>query len=179
MCIIKILIDKGSEPGHSTGGARMHVLRSTWWLEEQQKWKAWGEREEPTAFIDRGYLLSVTLLNKRAVDAWGTFSQHHRHFPASVFDFIFITGLLSESLVQPSPLSKTVLIQSEKGGWKNHSGPSHPAHSLCVTVWSTLQSSEHQNYQTQEQYEMCQHHESVEKNIYIKYRGRFIYLLDK
>ncbi len=75
----------------------------------------------------------------------------------------FITGLLSESLVQPSPLSKTVLIQSENGGWKNHSGPSHPAHSLCVTVWSTLQSSEHQNYQTQEQYEMCQHHESVEK----------------
>ncbi len=50
--------------------------------------------------------------------------------------------------------SRTVLIQSEQKGWQNHSG----ALTSCtltlwtVTVWSTLQSSEHQNDQTQEQF---------------------------
>ncbi len=48
----------------------------------------------------------------------------------------------------------TVLIQSEQKGWQNHSGPlTSSTLPLCtVTVWSTLQSSEHQNDQTQEQF---------------------------
>ncbi len=78
-----------------------------------------------------------------------------------------------------STLQELYSSRVRKGAGKITLDPAHPARSLCVTVWSTLQSSEHQNDQTQEQYEMCQHHESVEKNIYIKYRGRFIYLLDK
>ncbi len=48
----------------------------------------------------------------------------------------------------------TVLIQSEQKGWQNHSGPltSSTLPLWTVTVWSTLQSSEHQNNQTQEQF---------------------------
>ncbi len=43
---------------------------------------------------------------------------------------------------------------SVKRGWKNHSGPltSSTFPLRAVTVWSTLQSSEHQNDQTQEQF---------------------------
>ncbi len=49
---------------------------------------------------------------------------------------------------------RTVLIQSEQKGWQNHSGPltSSTLPLWTVTVWSTLQSSEHQNDQTQEQF---------------------------
>ncbi len=49
---------------------------------------------------------------------------------------------------------KTVFIQSEKKGWKNRSGPftSSTLTLWTVTVWSTLQSSEHQNDQTQKQF---------------------------
>ncbi len=44
----------------------------------------------------------------------------------------------------------TVLIQSEQKGWQNHSGPltSSTLPLWNVTIWSTLQSSEHQNDQT-------------------------------
>ncbi len=54
-----------------------------------------------------------------------------------------------------SPYSpRTVLIQSEQKGWQNHSGPltSSTLALWTVTVWSTLQSSEHQNDQTQTQF---------------------------
>ncbi len=49
---------------------------------------------------------------------------------------------------------RTVLIQSEQKGWQNHSGPltSNTLPLWTVTVWSTLQSSEYQNDQTQEQF---------------------------
>ncbi len=49
---------------------------------------------------------------------------------------------------------RTVLTQSEQKGWQNHSGPltSSTLTLWTVTVWSTLQSSEHQNDQTQEQF---------------------------
>ncbi len=49
---------------------------------------------------------------------------------------------------------RTVFIQSEKKGWKNRSGPftSSTLTLWTVTVWSTLQSSEHQNDQTQKQF---------------------------
>ncbi len=53
------------------------------------------------------------------------------------------------------PAPRTVLIQSEqKGCWQNHSGPltSSTLPLWTVTIWSTLQSSEHQNNQTQEQF---------------------------
>ncbi len=48
----------------------------------------------------------------------------------------------------------TVLIRSEQKGCQNHSGPlTFSTLPLWpVTVWSTLQSSEHQNDQTQEQF---------------------------
>ncbi len=59
---------------------------------------------------------------------------------------------------------KTVLIQSEQKGWQNHSGPltSSTLPLWTVTVWLTLQSSEHLNDQTQEQFlppipRMCKH----------------------
>ncbi len=44
---------------------------------------------------------------------------------------------------------RTVLIQSEKKGWQNHSGSltSSTLSLWTVTIWSTLQSSEHQNDQ--------------------------------
>ncbi len=47
-----------------------------------------------------------------------------------------------------------VLIQSEQKGCQNHSGPLTSSTLLLwtVTVWSTLQSSEDQNNQTQEQF---------------------------
>ncbi len=47
-----------------------------------------------------------------------------------------------------------VLIQSEQKDWQNHSGPltSSTLPLWTVTVWSTLQSSEHQNDQTQKQF---------------------------
>ncbi len=48
----------------------------------------------------------------------------------------------------PPHSPRTVLIQSEQKGWQNPSDPSHPAHSL----FELLQSSEHQNDQTQEQF---------------------------
>ncbi len=49
---------------------------------------------------------------------------------------------------------RTVLIQSEQKGWQNHSGPrtSSTLPLWTAAVWSTLQSSEHQNDQTQEQF---------------------------
>ncbi len=49
---------------------------------------------------------------------------------------------------------RTVFIQSEQKGWQNHSGPltSSTLPLWTVTIWSTLQSSEHQNDQTQEQF---------------------------
>ncbi len=48
----------------------------------------------------------------------------------------------------------TVLIQSEQKGWQNHSGPltSSTLPLWTVTDWSTLQSSEYQNDQTQKQF---------------------------
>ncbi len=54
----------------------------------------------------------------------------------------------------PPHSSRTVLIQSEQKCWQNHSGPltSSTFPLRTVTVWSTLQSSEHQNDQTQEQF---------------------------
>ncbi len=47
-----------------------------------------------------------------------------------------VRTLLSESLVHPPPphSPRTVLIQSEQKGWKNHSGPSHSAHSLFELI---------------------------------------------
>ncbi len=49
---------------------------------------------------------------------------------------------------------RTVLIQSEQKGWENPSEPltSSTLPLWTVTIWSMLQSSEHQNDQTQEQY---------------------------
>ncbi len=53
----------------------------------------------------------------------------------------------------PPHSPRTVLIQSEQKGWKNHSGPHISTLPLwTVTVWSTLQNSEHQNDQTQKQF---------------------------
>ncbi len=54
----------------------------------------------------------------------------------------------------PPHSPKTVLIQSDQKGWQNHSGPltSSTVPFWTVTVWSTLQSSEQQNGQTQEQF---------------------------
>ncbi len=54
----------------------------------------------------------------------------------------------------PPHSPRTVLIQSEQKGWQNHSGPltSSTLPLWTVTVWSTQQSSEHQNDQTQEQF---------------------------
>ncbi len=54
----------------------------------------------------------------------------------------------------PPHYPRTVLIQSEQKTWQNHSGPltSSTLPLWTVTVWSTLQSSEHQNSQTQERF---------------------------
>ncbi len=53
----------------------------------------------------------------------------------------------------PPHSPRTVLIQSEQKGRKNHSGPHISTLPLwTVTVWSTLQNSEHQNDQTQKQF---------------------------
>ncbi len=54
----------------------------------------------------------------------------------------------------PPHFPRSVLIQSEQRGWKNHSGPltSSALPLWTVAVWSTLQSSEHQNDQTQEHF---------------------------
>ncbi len=54
----------------------------------------------------------------------------------------------------PPHSPRTVLIQSEQKSWKHHSGPltSSTLPLWTVTVWSTLQSSEHQNDQTQKQF---------------------------
>ncbi len=54
----------------------------------------------------------------------------------------------------PPHSPRPVLIQSEQKGWKNHSGPFTSSTLLLwtVTIWSTLQSSEHQNDQTQKQF---------------------------
>ncbi len=54
----------------------------------------------------------------------------------------------------PPHSPRTVLLQSEQKGWQNHSGPltSSTLPLWTVTVWSTLQSSEHQNNQTKEQF---------------------------
>ncbi len=63
--------------------------------------------------------------------------------------------LLSESLVQSLlTLHELYLFRSEQKGWQNHSVPSHPAHSIFELLQSgrTLQSSEHQNDQTQKQF---------------------------
>ncbi len=58
---------------------------------------------------------------------------------------------------------RTVLIQSEQIGWQNHSGPLTPSTLplWTVTVWSTLQSSEDQNDQTQKQF-LAQSNPSLE-----------------
>ncbi len=63
-----------------------------------------------------------------------------------------VSGLLSESLVQPSPLSKNCTHpewakELTKSLWIQHTLPL-----WTVTVWSTLQTSEHQNDQTQNQF---------------------------
>ncbi len=52
----------------------------------------------------------------------------------------------------PPHSPRTVFIQSEQKGLQNHSGPltSSTLTLWTVTVWSPLQSSEHQNDQTQE-----------------------------
>ncbi len=54
----------------------------------------------------------------------------------------------------PPHSPRTVLIQSEQKGCQNHSGPltSSTLPLWTAAVWSTLQSSEHQNDQTQEQF---------------------------
>ncbi len=54
----------------------------------------------------------------------------------------------------PPHSPRTVLIQSEQKGWQNHSGSltSSTLPLWTAAVWSTLQSSEHQNDQTQEQF---------------------------
>ncbi len=54
----------------------------------------------------------------------------------------------------PPHSSRTVLIHSEQKSWQNHSGPltSSTLPLWTVTVWSTIQSSEHQNNQTQKQF---------------------------
>ncbi len=54
----------------------------------------------------------------------------------------------------PPHSPRTVLIQSGQRGLQNHSGPltSSTLPLWTVTIWSTLQSSEHQNDQTQEQF---------------------------
>ncbi len=54
----------------------------------------------------------------------------------------------------PSHSTRTVLIQSEQKSWQNPSGPltSSTLPLWTVTIWSTLQSSEHQNDQTQKQF---------------------------
>ncbi len=59
----------------------------------------------------------------------------------------------AKSLVHPSPLSKNCTHTEWAKGWQNHSGPltSSTLPLWTVTVWSTLQSSEHQNDQTQKQ----------------------------
>ncbi len=51
----------------------------------------------------------------------------------------------------PRPSPRTVLIQSEQKSWQNHSGPLTPSTLplWTVAVWSTLQSSEHQNDKAQ------------------------------
>ncbi len=55
---------------------------------------------------------------------------------------------------KPLQSPRTVLIQRKQKGWQNHSGPltSRTLPLWTVTVWTTLQSSEHQNDQTQEQF---------------------------
>ncbi len=59
--------------------------------------------------------------------------------------------MLSESLVHPSPLSKHC---THPECWQNSSGPltSSTLPLETITVWSTLQSSEHQNDQTKTQF---------------------------
>ncbi len=54
----------------------------------------------------------------------------------------------------PPNSPRTVLIPSEQKGWQNHSGPltSSTLPLWTITVWTTLQSSEHQNDQTQKQF---------------------------
>ncbi len=54
----------------------------------------------------------------------------------------------------PPHSPKTVLMQREQKGLKNHSGPLTSSTLLLrtVTIWSTLQSSEHQNVQTQKRF---------------------------
>ncbi len=57
--------------------------------------------------------------------------------------------------VPPPPHSpRTVLIQSEQKSWQNHSEPltSSTFTLWTVTIWTELQSSEHQNDQTQKQF---------------------------
>ncbi len=51
----------------------------------------------------------------------------------------------------PPRSPRTVLIQREQRGWQNHSGPltSSTLPLWTFTVWTTLQSFEHQNDQTQ------------------------------
>ncbi len=57
----------------------------------------------------------------------------------------------AERIIGTTPPPITIIIQSEQRGWQNHSGPltSSTLTLWTNTVWSTLQSSEHQNNQTQ------------------------------
>ncbi len=81
----------------------------------------------------------------------------------------------------PPPSPRTVLIQSEKKGWQNHSGPLESSSVLTVhqlyTVWSTLQSSEHQNDQTQEQFQFASGNPSHEHlTLNVKHTALYNYL---
>ncbi len=52
------------------------------------------------------------------------------------------------------PALQELYLSSEQKGWQNHSGPltSSTLPLWTVTIWPTLQSSEHQNDQTQKQF---------------------------
>lgn len=102
MCIIKLLIDKGVRDWPQYRRRTPPLLQTHACTQIHMMTGGAAEMKglRRTAFIDQGYLLSVTLLNKRAVDAWGTFSQHRWHFPASAFHFIFITVHFIYRIVQ-------------------------------------------------------------------------------
>ncbi len=102
MCIIKLLIDKGVRDWPQYRRRTPPLLQTHACTQIHMMTGGAAEMKglRRTAFIDQGYLLSVTLLNKRAVDAWGTFSQHRWHFPASAFHFISITVHFIYGLVQ-------------------------------------------------------------------------------
>ncbi len=79
----------------------------------------------------------------------------------------------------PSHSPGTVLVQSEQKGWQNHSGPLTSSTLLLwtVTIWSTLQSSEYQNDQTQKQFLPSSNpsHEHLTLNITTQHYNIVIY----